>query len=241
LGEKGFDSLKEYCENLRIAYGAEQEERFEKYYEMLVKKNEVMNLTAITGRDEVEEKHFLDSIALAGVIGFADDAASLIDVGSGAGFPGLPLKIIFPGLRVVLLDSLGKRVDFLNEVIEELGLSGIKAVHLRAEEAAGQPEYRECFDLCVSRAVAELPVLAEYCLPFVKTGGLFVSYKSRTAEEEAKNAANAFGTLGGSLKEIRPFVLGRSGFQRSFIIVEKTAATPAKYPRAAGKARKKPL
>lgn len=235
-----FEAVKEYCTGRGIAYGSVEEERFEKYYEMLVDRNRVMNLTAITERSEVEEKHFLDSIALADAADLSGEK-SLIDVGTGAGFPGLPLKILFPNLDIVLIDSLQKRVDFLNEVIGELGLSGIRALHFRAEEAARQSEYREQFDFCVSRAVAELPVLAEYCLPFVKQGGLFISYKSRTAEEEAAAAQNAFAVLGGTLSEVRTFPLGAAGLLRSFVLVAKTASTPEKYPRAAGKVRKKPL
>lgn len=236
----GFETVKEFCIGRGIAYGPEQEELFEKYYEMLIDRNRVMNLTAITERSEVEEKHFLDSISLADAADLSGDL-SLIDVGTGAGFPGLPLKILFPNLNFVLLDSLQKRVDFLNEVIGELGLSGIRGIHCRAEEAARQGEYRERFDLCVSRAVAALPVLAEYCLPFVKPGGQFIAFKSGKAEEEAAAAKNAFEVLGGALREIRSFSLGRTELHRSFIIVGKTAATPEKYPRAAGKARKKPL
>lgn len=232
------DILKQYLLKWNIPLTADQEEQFRTYYELLISKNRVMNLTAITDRAEVQEKHFLDSLALTQANPLRGDE-KLIDIGTGAGFPGIPLKIIYPGLQMVLADALLKRVGFLNEVIEKLSLSGITAVHARAELLGQDPDHREKYDLCVSRAVAPLNLLAEYCLPMVKPGGCFAAYKAVTAEEEVREAQNALLVLGGGPAEITEMKVGPSGLIRSLIIVPKERSTPDKYPRA--KAAKKPL
>ena len=188
-------------EELQIELSDNQIQQFIRYYEMLVEKNKVMNLTAITEFDEVIEKHFLDSLSLIKVYDLKKEV-SVMDMGTGAGFPGIPLKITFPDLRMTLADSLNKRILFLQEVIEELGLKEIEALHARAEELGKNKEYREKFDLVVSRAVANLSSLEEYCIPFVKSGGTFISYKSGEIEEEVANAKNATFLLGGKIKEV---------------------------------------
>lgn len=215
--------------------------QLEKYYEMLVEKNKVMNLTAITEYEDVLKKHFLDSLALSQLIPLTGKKYCLLDMGTGAGFPGLPLKIVFPELEVTLMDSLNKRIVFLQEVIDELGLTGITAVHGRAEEAAGKAEYREKFDFCVSRAVARLVSLAEFCIPFVKQGGFFIPYKSGEIKEELSEAKFAIRELGAEYRKMHSFVLPNSDIERTLILIEKTKQTPKKYPRAGGKPLKQPL
>lgn len=215
-----------------------QKRQFYTFYNMLIDKNKVMNLTGITEFTEVVEKHFLDSIYLNHVIDL-DQPVKIIDLGTGAGFPGIPLKIAFPEIEITLVDSLNKRIHFIEEVIEELGLTSIYAVHARAEELARNSEYREKFDLCVSRAVANLSTLEEYCLPFVHIGGKFISYKSGEIEEEVQESKKACFLLGGKLKEVYKFDLEES--KRSFVVVEKVKATPKTYPRKAGTPSKMPL
>lgn len=217
-----------------------QIQQFLDYYEILVEWNEVMNLTAITEFDEVMRKHFVDSMALGKAIK-VEEQHSLIDVGTGAGFPGIPLKIVYPHLEVVLLDSLNKRVKFLNAVIEKLGLKGIKAVHGRAEDFARQKEYREMFDVSVSRAVANLASLSEYCLPYTKVGGYFVPYKSGNIEEELKEGEKAVQILGGKTEDVVKFSLPDSDIERSLVVIKKVKETGKKYPRKAGLPAKEPL
>jgi len=230
------------CEELGIVLTEKQKEQFFKYFQLLTEWNQVMNLTAITEMPEVVTKHFVDSLLVVKVSdGIRTEAYSCIDVGTGAGFPGIPLKIAFPQLQITLLDSLNKRVGFLNTVIQELGLTGITAVHGRAEDFGRNKEYREQFDLCVSRAVANLSTLSEYCLPFVKAGGKFLPYKSGKVEEEAREAESAVKKLGGSMRETKTLVLPGTDVDRTFVPIDKINMTPKKYPRKAGMPGKEPL
>ena len=236
--EYNFDKFIEEVSKLSITLTEKQLEQFRIYYEILVEKNKVMNLTGITEWDEVLEKHFLDSISLIRAVDLNQNL-SVMDMGTGAGFPGIPLKIAFPNLKITLADSLNKRVLFLQEVIDTLELSDIEAIHGRAEDLARDKKYREQYDLSVSRAVANLSTLTEYCLPFVKLGGQFISYKSGEIEEEVVNSKSAVFLLGGKIKDTVKFELGESG--RSFIIIDKVKGTPKTYPRKAGTPSKKPL
>lgn len=233
-----FDTFLDEVNKISISLTEKQLEQFRMYYEMLVEKNKVMNLTGIMEWDEVLEKHFLDSISLIRAVNLRQNI-SVIDMGTGAGFPGIPLKIAFPELKVTLADSLNKRVLFLQEVIDALDLEDIEAIHGRAEDLARDKKYREAFDLSVSRAVANLSTLSEYCLPFVKIGGQFVSYKSGEIDEEVAESKSAVFLLGGKIKEIVKFELGESG--RSFVVIDKVKGTPKTYPRKAGTPSKKPL
>lgn len=228
------------CKELGIELSDKQYEQFITYYEMLIEKNKVMNLTAITEYEEVIEKHFLDSLSLIKAIPL-DKQIRVLDLGTGAGFPGIPLKIAFPDLDILLMDSLNKRINFLKEVINELQLEKIDAVHGRAEEMARKKEYRENFDLCVSRAVANLSSLSEYCIPFVKQGGCFVSYKSGEIEEELVQSKKAVSTLGGKIENILKFQLPNTEMSRSFVVIEKVKTTPKTYPRKAGTPSKEPI
>lgn len=230
--------LKEY----QIEISEKQTEQFLTYYELLTEWNSFMNLTAITEFNEVMKKHFIDSLSLIRAVPDINvKAYSLIDVGTGAGFPGIPLKIMFPSLKVVLLDSLNKRISFLNEVINKLGLTDIEAFHGRAEDFAKQKEYREHFDICVSRAVANLSTLSEYCLPFVKKGGFFISYKSDKITEEFEHAGQAIKILGGIYQDQKEFYLPGSDIYRNLFMIKKVNTTPEKYPRKAGLPSKEPI
>lgn len=235
-----FELFKMKLSQLGLSITEQMENQFSLFYDLLIERNKVMNLTAITEFDDVVEKHFLDSVAL-GVYCSLNQKLTLIDVGTGAGFPGIPLKIMFPELQVVLADSLKKRIGFLDEVIVQLKLEHISAVHGRAEELAQKQEYREQFDFCVSRAVANLSSLSEYCIPFLKKGGTFVSYKSADIEDETENAKNAIYILGGKLKEVYKFQLPDTEYQRSFVIIDKVGHTAKKYPRKAGTPARQPL
>ena len=225
---------------LGITLTDNQKEQFVKFYELLVEWNKVMNLTGITEYEEVNEKHFVDSLSIVKAIDI-NKVETVIDVGTGAGFPGIPLKIAFPHLNVVLLDSLNKRIKFLNAVIDELGLQGIETIHGRAEDFAKQPDYREQFDLCVSRAVANLATLSEYCIPYVKKDGLFVPYKSGEIEEELEQSKKAVHVLGGKIQDVVKFQLPGSEIGRSFVIINKLQNTAKKYPRKAGLPSKEPI
>ena len=227
-------------EQLNVSLSEEQIDQFLRYYELLTEWNERINLTAIKEYSDVMKKHFIDSISLVKAYDVFREA-SVIDVGTGAGFPGLALKIAYPGLRITLLDSLNKRIHFLDTVIHELGLSDIKTIHGRAEDCARSDLLREKFDLCVSRAVANLSTLSEYCLPFVKVGGEFVSYKSEKLSEEMESAEHAISILGGKIKEQVEFMLPDSDIYRNLVVMEKIEETPKKFPRKAGLPAKNPL
>lgn len=236
--EYQLEKLNAGLEKLNITLTEKQIEQFLTYYEMLIEKNKVMNLTAITDYDEVIEKHFLDSISLCQVYDLTKPV-KILDMGTGAGFPGIPLKIAFPEIEMTLADSLNKRIKFLDEVIMELKLEKVKTIHARAEELARNKEHREAYDLVVSRAVANLSTLGEYCIPFVKAGGHFISYKSGEIEEEVTGAKKAISILGGQIKDVFKFEL--SDQKRSFVIIEKIKGTPKAYPRKAGTPSKMPL
>lgn len=240
MSEYSLEQFLKNCEDMNISLSQEQQEQFIKYYEILVEWNSFMNLTGITEFQEVLQKHFEDSLAIVKGIPM-DQVNRIIDVGTGAGFPGMPLKIAYPHLDVVLLDSLGKRVKFLNHVIEKISLHNVKAIHGRAEDFAKNPEYRETFDLSVSRAVANLSTLSEYCIPYTKVGGYFISYKSGKVDEEVDQAKKAIQILGGKIQEVKKFSLADSDIERSLILIKKEKATGKKYPRKAGLPAKEPL
>lgn len=235
-----FTRFQKILEKWEIPFLKEQQEQLITYYEMLVEKNKVINLTAITEFEEVLDKHFLDSISLAQYVDLTKPV-SVIDLGTGAGFPGMPLKIMFPDLKITLADSLNKRILFLDEVISELGLTDIQTVHARAEDLAHDPNYREQYDYCVSRAVANLSSLSEYCLPFVRIGGSFISYKSGEIEEELAAAKKAIFLLGGQFDRVIPFQLEGTDLNRSFVVIRKEKKTAKTYPRKSGMPTKKPL
>ncbi len=232
--------IKEVFDKMHIELPDGALELLNRYYEMLIDTNKVMNLTTITEYSEVVIKHFADSAAI-GCITDMNGNIDLIDVGTGAGFPGIVLKIVYPQLSVVLLDSLNKRVNFLKNVITELGLTGISAIHGRAEDIARNKDYREKFDLCVSRAVANMSSLSEYCLPFVKVGGRFIPYKADGCDEEVKTASKAVNTLGGKIRKIESYVIPDTDICRKFVVIDKLRNTSAKYPRKAGLPTKEPL
>lgn len=234
------DLLIQKLGQIKVSLSERQIEQFIIYYEMMVEKNKVMNLTSIIEPQEVIDKHFVDSLAVSRIYDVRK-AGTVIDIGTGAGFPGIPLKIAFPEIKIVLLDSLNKRIKFLEEVVEALGLGNVSCVHGRSEDFARKPEYREKFDLCVSRAVANLSTLSELCIPFVKAGGRFISYKAGKSEQEIQAASGAVEKLGGRIEGITEFSLPDTDLDRVFVTIEKVKNTPKKYPRKAGTPGKEPL
>lgn len=235
-----YQILEQKLGELGIKQDQNQLERFHKFYQLLIEWNKVMNLTGITEYEDVVEKHFVDSLSIIKAVDLSR-IHTVIDVGTGAGFPGIPLKIAFPHLRVVLLDSLNKRIKFLDEVISQLGLTEIRTIHGRAEEYARKEEYREQFDLCVSRAVSNLSTLSEYCLPYIQVGGIFVPYKSGEIDDEVEQSKKAVRILGGNIKEVMKFELPGTDIHRSFVLIHKEQHTQKKYPRKAGIPAKEPL
>lgn len=225
---------------LNIQINEIQKKQFDTFYSMLVEWNKVMNLTGITEYEEVIEKHFVDSLSIVNIFDLSE-INTVIDVGTGAGFPGIPLKIAFSHLKITLLDSLNKRINFLDSVIDELKLDGIYTIHGRAEDFAKKDDYRERYDLCVSRAVANLSTLSEYCLPYIRVGGMFVSYKSGDVDDEVLESKKAISILGGKLDNVVKFQLPGTDINRSFIKIEKIKNTGKKYPRKAGLPSKEPL
>lgn len=220
--------------------GQNEIRQFISYKELLKEWNQRINITSITDDIEIDIKHFIDSITPLTTDLFKENM-KVIDIGTGGGFPGIPIKIMKKGLEMVLLDSTMKRINFLNEVIEKLGLKNIKAIHGRAEELGRDISYREKFDIAISRAVASLNTLSEYCLPYVKVGGYFISMKGSEIEEEINEAENSIKTLGGRVKDIKTMQIPLSNINHSLIIIEKIKDTPTKYPRGGGKPKKKPL
>ena len=237
MDDRRFD---QELETLGIRLTDVQKRQFDRYYELLIEWNRVMNLTGITEYDEVNLKHFTDSLTVVRIKEMKN-VSTMIDVGTGAGFPGIPIKIAFPHIKVTLLDSLNKRIKFLNQIVEELELNDVVTLHGRAEDYAKKEEYREQFDLCASRAVANLSTLSEYCLPFIKKGGCFVSYKSADSDEEIKMSEKALDILGGKIEKIDKFTLPGSDMGRALVMIEKVKNTPRKYPRKAGVPSKEPL
>lgn len=234
------EEMKKAAAGYGIELSEKQLEQFNRYYELLVEWNKVMNLTAITEPQEVAVKHMIDSLTAYDASLFTE-GATVIDVGTGAGFPGLPLKIFAPGIKLTLMDSLNKRVRFLQTVVDELGLQEVACVHARAEEGARNKAYREQFDIAVSRAVARLPILAEYCLPFVRRGGHFLALKGMQYQEEEQEAVKAIKVMGGSETQTRPVKLPGLEDVRAVIDITKGMPTPKAYPRKAGTPAKNPL
>lgn len=231
--------LQNYIKDYKITLTENQYEQFQKYFELLAEWNEKMNLTAITDENGVALKHFADSLSLLNFVDIPQNS-SLADVGTGAGFPGVVLKIARPDIKLTLIDSLNKRLVFLGEVCAQLGIEA-ELIHSRAEDGARDEKLRESFDFAVSRAVARMNVLSEYCLPYVKVGGAFCAMKGAQANEEFKESLNAINTLGGKLEKKYFFELPENGGERAIAVVRKVKNTPQKYPRQSGKIKAKAL
>lgn len=232
--------------SIGISLSDHQIEQFDKYYNLLVEWNKVMNLTAITEFDDVCKLHFVDSLMACPYFDFSKKSLSLIDVGTGAGFPGIPLKIVFPSLKVTLLDSLNKRIKFLDEVIQVLDLNSeglIETIHGRAEDFSNPKNgvLREKFDIGTARAVANMSTLSEYILPYIKKGGVFIAYKSNKINDEIDSSKSALNILGGSISSVNNTFLPDSDIERSVVIINKSKSTPKIYPRKAGLPSKQPL
>ncbi len=233
------DLLEKSLEKLNIGFNDDQIKKFNDYYELLIEWNNKINLTAITEYDEVISKHFIDSILICSFIDL--NGKKIIDIGTGGGFPGIPIKIINPDTDIVLVDSLNKRVNFLNEVISELKLEKIEAIHGRAEDLGHDKNLRGKFDYSVSRAVANLSTLSELCIPFLKEGGTFISYKSENTDEEIKDAESAISKLGSKIEKIEECMIPENVIKRRFILIKNTRQVDNRYPRKAGIPKKVPL
>lgn len=231
--------LCESCRKIGVELNQAQLKQFMTYKDMLIVWNEKMNLTAITDDREIILKHFVDCLALCS--GADMSGKKIIDVGTGAGFPGVPVKIACPDIDITLLDSLNKRITFLNELTKALGLEKTDCVHMRAEDGGNDKGLRESFDMCISRAVANLAVLCEYCLPFVRVGGMFISMKGPDVSQEISEAEKAIKVLGGEISEIKKVSIPETDINHSLIIIKKIRSTPSKYPRKAGKVKKEPI
>ena len=231
--------LAESCKKINIELTEKQIKQFMDYKDMLLEWNEKFNLTAITDEREIILKHFVDCLAISAGAELA--GKKIIDVGTGAGFPGVPVKIAFPDTQMILLDSLNKRITFLEELKNKLGLENVTCIHSRAEDGGADKNLREGFDLCISRAVANLAVLSEYCLPFVKVGGCFISMKGPDVKDELNESEKAIKVLGGEVKEVKLINIPETDINHSLIIIKKIKPTPSKYPRKAGKAKKEPI
>ena len=232
------EKLKEISKEINIDLNDEQLDKFKKYMDLLLEWNEKINLTAITEEDEVILKHFVDSMT---VLKYIDEGTYIVDVGTGAGFPGIPVSIAKTNVNVTLVDSLNKRINFLQEVISEIDLTNIKAIHSRAEDFGQNKEHREKYDISVSRAVANLSVLVEYLLPLVKVGGKCICMKGSEVEEEITNAKFAIKELGGKIEAVNEFCLPGTDMKRNIIVIRKEKETPKKYPRKSGTPSNKPL
>lgn len=234
------ESLVKILNQINIELNVDKINKYEGYMDAILERNQFINLTAITQRDEFIRKHYVDSLLCASSEEFIN-AESIIDLGTGGGFPGIPLAIAFPEKEFVLVDSLNKRIKIINELCEALGINNAKAVHGRAEDLGRNKLYRECFDICVSRAVANMSTLAEYCIPFVRVGGTFIAYKGPDCTAEIDNASNAIKVLGGKLMRIEKPELEDNTFEHTLVYVKKNVATISKYPRKAGTPSKEPI
>ncbi len=234
-----YSYLKNVLSQWNFTLTDSQYQQLDLFYNLLIEKNKVMNLTAITDFDEVIVKHFADSLSICKVL--PDEINTVCDLGTGAGFPGIPMAIAYPSIQFTLIDSLNKRIKFLQEVVDALGLTNVTLIHARAEEAGRNKLYREQFDLVVSRAVANIATLSEYCLPLVKLGGYFISFKSGNINEEIDASGSAINKLGGNMEEPVYFELPETDIARSFLIINKEKKTPKSYPRKAGTPSKEPL
>ncbi|MGN0704643.1 MAG: 16S rRNA (guanine(527)-N(7))-methyltransferase RsmG [Lentihominibacter sp.] len=233
-------NVESICNRFNIDYDDAKRQKYEGYMESVLEKNKHINLTAITDRDEFIKKHYIDSLLCAFSPEF-ENAHTVIDVGTGGGFPGIPLAIAFPEKEFVLIDSLNKRIKIINELCEIHDIRNVTALHGRAEELGRNRKYRESFDICVSRAVANMSTLAEYCLPFVRVGGSFIAYKGPDCSDELKNASNAIKLLGGKISRIDNPHLDELPFEHTLIYIDKIESTGSKYPRKAGTPSKEPI
>lgn len=237
--------LSYYTKQMNITLSEKQLEQFDTYMNMVIEKNQVMNLTAITDPEEFALKHFADSLSLIPAVPelkyISEKPVTMVDVGTGAGFPSVPLKIAYPNIQLTLLDSLNKRISFLDNVVSTLGLENVTTIHARAEEGGRRKDLRDTFEVVTSRAVANLSTLTEYCLPYAKVGGLFISYKSGNIDEELASAERAIKLLGGKLENVVHFQLADTDNSRSFVLIRKEKPTPKAYPRKPGTAKREPL